>query len=101
MALGTLTTIALGLTAVAGVASVKESRDARRQTQKNLEQQKLEASEASALQTTRDSTEADILLGSDASETSTNRRKRRAGGTQRSSVLSKAGGLSTAQRVGI
>lgn len=105
MALGTLATIAIATSAVAGISQAKEARDTRKEQQRRLEQQQKEARDRARaraeLRDTREDTGAEVQLGTDdttpsrtiATQDRGRRRTRRSG-------LSNIGGL-TSSRVGL
>lgn len=96
MALGTLATLALATSAVAGVKTAVDARKARKEQTARLDQQALEAKEAAKIRNVKEDTGAEILLGSG----STGRARRRTQ-TARKSVLGSAGGLGTSKRIGL
>jgi hypothetical protein len=100
MALGTLATIALGVSAASGIANVVDARKARKEQTARLNQQRIEAKEAASRREVQEDTGADILLGTDQGTTTTGTAQKRRT-PKRTSVLGTAGGLGTASRIGL
>lgn len=101
MALGTLAAVALGVSAAAGASQALSARKTRKEQERRLNQQALEAKEAAAVRNVRDSTGADVVLGSDTDTDTINGVRKRKRSASRGSVLSTAGGVSAAGRIGL
>ncbi len=100
MALTTLATVALGLSAATAAAQTLDARKTRKETNRRLAQQTLEAKEAAKVETTQEDTGAEIVLGSaDADERK--RRKTTATASDASTGSTPFGGLSASSKVGL
>ena len=99
MALGTLAGIALAVSAASGVAQATTARKSRKDQERRLKEQEERAKAAAALQTTRENTGAEVLVGSEDRDQDVVEGKTRVPRTRKSKLS--VGGLPTSKRVGL